>query len=72
MTVAALLAFGVTGEAARVGLVFQAIATAPSAYVMARQLGGNARLMAALIAVQTLLSMVTLPLVLGLGFRLLG
>lgn len=72
VTVAALLAFGVTGEAARVGLVFQAIATAPSAYVMARQRGGNARLMAALIAVQTLLSMVTLPLVLGLGFRLLG
>lgn len=71
-TVALLLALGVSGDAARVGLVFQAIATAPSAYVMARQLGGNAQLMAAIIGVQTLVSMATLPLVLGVGFRLLG
>lgn len=71
-TVALLLALGVSGDAARVGLVFQAIATAPSAYVMARQLGGNAQLMAAIIGVQTLVSMATLPLVLGVGFRLLA
>ncbi|KKW67511.1 hypothetical protein AAV94_10135 [Lampropedia cohaerens] len=41
---------------------FAALPTAPNAYIMARQLGGDARLMASLITTQTLLSMVTVPL----------
>ncbi len=35
-------------------------------HVLARQLGGDARLLAGIIAVQTALSMLTLPLVLAL------
>ncbi|MBD8020832.1 AEC family transporter [Brevibacterium gallinarum] len=71
VTVVSLLAFDVRGEAAVVGLIFQSIATASSAYVMARQLGGNATLMAALIAGQTVISMLTLPIVLTAGAQLL-
>lgn len=42
-------------------LLFAALPTATSAYILARQLGGDADLMAALITGQTLLAMVTLP-----------
>lgn len=45
-----------------VALLFAALPTATSAYILARQLGGDAELMAALITGQTLLAMVTLPL----------
>lgn len=41
---------------------FAALPAAPNAYIMARQLGGDARLMASIITTQTLLSMVTVPL----------
>lgn len=46
-------------------IVFAALPTAPSAYILARQLGGNAELMAGMITGQTLLALVTLPLVLS-------
>ena len=45
-------------------VVFAALPTASSAYILARQLGGNAPMMAVLITGETLLSMATLPLVL--------
>jgi predicted permease len=45
-------------------VVFFSLPCAPSAYVLARQLGGNAHLMAGIITLQTLLSAITLPLVL--------
>ena len=38
-----------------------ALPTAPNAYIMARQLGGDARLMASLITMQTLLAAITIP-----------
>ncbi|MBY4676905.1 AEC family transporter [Marinobacterium arenosum] len=46
----------------RLLLLFAALPTAPSAYILARQMGGDAPLMAAIITAQTLLSMLTLPL----------
>ncbi|MEZ5447968.1 MAG: AEC family transporter [Thiolinea sp.] len=46
-------------------LVFAAIPTASSAYILARQMGGNAELMAGIITGQTLLSLLSLPLLLG-------
>lgn len=49
---------------AQVLLMFSALPTASSAYVLARQLGGDAPLMAAIITGQTLLSMATMPLIL--------
>ncbi|GHC34376.1 AEC family transporter [Aidingimonas halophila] len=45
-----------------VALLFAALPTATSAYILARQLGGDADLMAALITGQTLLAMITLPI----------
>ncbi|MDN3556049.1 AEC family transporter [Halomonas maura] len=50
-----------------VALLFAALPTATSAYILARQLGGDAELMAALITGQTLLAMLTLPLWLRLA-----
>jgi malonate transporter len=43
-------------------LLFQALPTASSSYIMARQLGGDAPLMAGIIASQTLLAAVALPI----------
>ncbi|MDT8893485.1 AEC family transporter [Halomonas sp. I1] len=48
-------------------LLFAALPTATSAYILARQLGGDAELMAALITGQTLIAMATLPLWLRLA-----
>lgn len=53
---------GLDGKAAIAALVFQALPTASSSYIMARQLGGDAPLMAGIIASQTLLAGVALPL----------
>lgn len=50
-----------------VALLFAALPTATSAYILARQLGGDAELMAALITSQTLLAMLSLPLWLRLA-----
>lgn len=57
---------GLSGQAAVVAVIFQALPTASSSYVMARQMGGNAPLMATIIAVQTVAAAATLPLVLSL------
>ena len=46
--------------------VFFGLPCAPTAYVLTRQLGGDAHLMAGVITLQTLLSAVTLPLLLRL------
>ncbi len=48
-------------------VVFAAVPTAPSGYILARQLGGDAQMMAAIITGQTVLSILTLPLVLWLA-----
>lgn len=45
-------------------VTFAALPTAPSAYILARQLGGNAEMMAVLITGETLISMLTLPIAL--------
>ena len=53
---------GVGGAAAKVLILFHALPTAPSAYILARQLGGDARLMAGILTAHTALAIVTLPL----------
>nr|WP_286674951.1 AEC family transporter [Pseudomonas subflava] len=47
-------------------VLFFALPTAPTAYVLTRQLGGDGQLMAGIITLQTLLSAISLPLVLTL------
>lgn len=64
LSLLSFIVFDVPPTAAMVGMIFQAIATASSGYVMARTLGGDSKLMAALIAAQTVLMLLTLPPVL--------
>jgi len=52
---------------ARIAVMFAALPTASSAYILARQMGGDHQTMAAIITVQTLVGMLTLPWVLGLS-----
>ena len=47
-------------------VLFFALPTAPTAYVLTRQLGGDGHLMAGIITLQTLLAALSLPLVLAL------
>jgi hypothetical protein len=55
----ACLGLGVTGEARTVAIICAAVPPASSAYILARQLGGDATLMATLITVLTLVSVFT-------------
>lgn len=65
-----LLAFALAGLwqldllTTSVVVIFAAVPTATSAYILARQMGGDAELMAGIITAQTLISMLTLPVVL--------
>ena len=66
VTALACLAFGLKGPAAATALIFQALPTASSSYIMARQLGGDAPLMAGITAVQTVIAALTMPIALTL------
>lgn len=59
----AALALGVTGVSLAVIVIAAATPTATNGYVLARQLGGDAPFMANLIAAQTVLAALTMPLV---------
>jgi len=67
-----LLAYGVAALFAlpametTILVLFFALPTAPTAYVLTRQLGGDSHLMAGIITLQTLLAAASLPLVLTL------
>lgn len=54
-------ALGLSDTEMYVALLFGAVPTASSAYTLARQLGGDAPLMAAIVTIQTAMSFVTLP-----------
>lgn len=58
--------FGLSAPAALVMVVFSAIPTAPTSYVLTRQLNGDGTLMAGLVTAQTLAAVLSLPLVLML------
>lgn len=65
-TVAAALLLGRKGPTLPTALLFQALPTASSADIMARQLGGDAPLMAGITAIQTALALAaTLPVLLA-------
>ncbi|MGO4676114.1 AEC family transporter [Bosea sp. 2YAB26] len=53
--------FGVTGTALTITVVAAAVPTATAAYFLARDMGGDAPLMAEITTMQTLLALVTLP-----------
>ncbi|MDK0524283.1 AEC family transporter [Streptomyces sp. ML-6] len=54
---------GLGASALLVAVLFQALPTASSSYIMARQLGGDAPMMAGITATQTLLGLAAVPLV---------
>jgi malonate transporter len=66
LTALACAGFGVRGAPAEVAVLFAALPTASSSYIMSRQLGGDAPLMAGITTLQTLLAALTLPLTLAL------
>ncbi len=57
---------GVTGIAAGVVVLFAALPTATSAYILSRQMGGDAALMAQVVAATTAAAALTLPLMLAI------
>lgn len=63
---AAIIARGLAGDvlAVRTAVIYTAIPVAVSAFILARQMGGDHRLMAQIITFQTLLSAATLPVAL--------
>ncbi len=56
--------FGLTGLPFVIVIMFAGTPASPASYVLARQLGGDAPLMAAILSLQTLLTAVTMPFVL--------
>ena len=68
----AAVAVGLDTTAALVAIVFGAVPSAAGAYNWARQMGGDAPAMAAIITIQTAISFVTLPLTLMLAAYLLA
>ncbi|MEM7724273.1 MAG: AEC family transporter [Pseudomonadota bacterium] len=69
---ATALALDLPPLAAQTALIYGALPTGVAAYTLARQMGGDGPLMAALITIQTLLSFALIPLWLSLGAHLLS
>ena len=61
----ALQAFGVGGEAAGIAILCNAVPTGSGAFILARQLGGDAPLMATILTVEVIAAAVTIPLMLA-------
>ncbi|WP_295585818.1 AEC family transporter [uncultured Lamprocystis sp.] len=61
------LAFGLTGIWFQTAILLAALPVSTVAYVLANRMGGDGRIIAAQVAVTTLLSMITLPLWLSLS-----
>lgn len=59
-------AFGLSGILLAILIIFAAMPTAPSSFILARQLGGDARLMASIITLQTIISIFTISFILSL------
>lgn len=65
MTAGLAWGLGMEGMMVQVAILLAALPTATSSYILARQLGGDAPLMAGIISGQTLLAMISIPLLLG-------
>jgi malonate transporter and related proteins len=61
IAIALALWFGIGGQGLVIVAVCAAVPTSPSAYVLARQMGGDAPLLAQIITLQTILAAVTMP-----------
>lgn len=72
VTLALCLAFGVDGLAAVIAVLYNANPTAASAFVLARQMGGDSPLMAGIITASTLAAAATVPLALLVASAVIG
>jgi predicted permease len=66
LAIALALWFGLSGTNLVIVAVCSAVPTSPSAYVMARQMGGDAPLLAQIITLQTILAAITMPIAIAL------
>ncbi|KFG68393.1 AEC family transporter [Microvirga sp. BSC39] len=57
---------GVTGDDMTVTIIAASVPSASAAYVLARQMGGNAGLMAEILTLQTLLALLSMPVLISL------
>jgi malonate transporter and related proteins len=64
--IALALWFGITGSSLVIVAVCSAVPCASSAYVLARQMGGDAPLLAQIITLQTILAAITMPVVIAM------
>jgi hypothetical protein len=58
--------FGLSGNSLAIVAICAAVPTSPSAYVLARQMGGDAPLLAQIITLQTILAAITMPITIAL------
>jgi malonate transporter and related proteins len=58
--------FGVSGPSLVIVALSSAVPTSPSAYVLARQMGGDAPLLAQIITLQTIFAAITMPIAIAL------
>ena len=61
------VALGLSGVALSVVAIASSVPSAPSGYVLARQLGGDAPLLARILTFETLLALATIPLALAVA-----
>jgi predicted permease len=62
LTVGLAVWFGITGANLAIVVACATVPTSPSAYVLARQMGGDAPLLAQIITLQTILAAITMPI----------
>ena len=67
LTILFLYCFNISGIPAGVALLFATMHSAGNAYILSRQMGGDSDAMASMITWSTLLSIITIPLIMG-GF----
>ncbi len=67
IAVALALWFGVAGSNLAIVAACSAVPTSSSAYVLARQMGGDAPILAQIIALQTIAAAITMPIAIGLA-----
>lgn len=66
LAIALALGFGISGPSLAIVATCSAVPTASSAYVLARQMGGDAPLLAQIITLQTIFAALTMPIALAL------
>src|SRR6201991_1404797 len=66
LTILLALWFGLSGASLVIVALSSAVPTSPSAYVLARQMGGDAPLLAQIITLQTIFAAVTMPIAIAL------